>query len=81
MNATLPSFISDMWDKIGFKVSASTFQVVSNGLSTLTNLACADASNTDQPIKATHGMSKVTKGPWPEKSASTTFKLCQFQAT
>jgi hypothetical protein len=47
MNATLPSFIGDTPDRIDFKVSASTLQVVSNEFSTLTNPTCVDATNID----------------------------------
>lgn len=46
-----------------FRLSLSALQAVSKELSEPTDPDCADAMETDWPIKATHGISDVLRGP------------------
>lgn len=67
--AILPSLLWGAPVKIDFKLSLSALQAVSNELSEPTLPDCAEAMETDWPMRATHGISAALLGPWPNKSA------------
>lgn len=68
-NANLPSLLWGAPVNIDFKLSLSARHAVSNELSDPRLPDCAEAMDTDWPIRATHGISVVLRGPWPKRSA------------
>lgn len=69
--AILPSLLWGAPVNIDFKLSVSARQAVSNELSDAPLPDCAEAIETDCPIKATHGISEVFGGPWFNRRACT----------
>lgn len=69
--AILPSLLWGAPVSIDFKLSVSARQAVSNELSDAPLPDCAEAIETDWPIRATHGISEVFGGPWFNRRACT----------
>ncbi|QHO16207.1 uncharacterized protein DS421_10g301670 [Arachis hypogaea] len=69
--ATLPSLFGGAPVNSYFKLSVSSCQAVSKEFSDAALLDCAEAIDTDWPIKATHGISDVLGGPWFNRRAYT----------
>ena len=57
------------------RLSLSALQAVSNEFSEPTDPDCAEAIETDCPIKATHGISDVLLGPWFNRRAWTAARI------
>lgn len=79
--ANLPSLLWGAPVNIDFKLSLSARQAISNELSDPTFPDCAEAMETDCPIRATNGISAVLRGPWPKRSAWTAARILGSEDT